>query len=102
MIDTIINPLADAAQPAKTVSYTGVAGSTTTWQAMANSVWLFCTSDAYVVVGEGVTATADNGTPVAANIPVVLRVPRGTGAPWRVSAIQVSAGGDVYAKPLAN
>jgi hypothetical protein len=27
-------------------------------------------------------------------------VPAGTGAPWRVSAIQVSAGGTVYCKPI--
>jgi hypothetical protein len=27
-------------------------------------------------------------------------VPEGTGAPWRVSAIQVSTGGTVYAKPV--
>jgi hypothetical protein len=28
-------------------------------------------------------------------------VPKGTGAPWRVSAIQVAAGGNVYAKPIS-
>jgi hypothetical protein len=27
-------------------------------------------------------------------------VPSGTGAPWRVSAIQVSTGGTLYAKPI--
>ncbi len=98
----ILNPLSDASQPAKTVAYTGVAGSTTTWQRAADAVQVLCTSNAYVIVGEGVTATATNGIPVGANIPVVLNVPRGTGAPWRVSAIQIAAGGDVYAKPLGN
>jgi hypothetical protein len=27
-------------------------------------------------------------------------VPSGTGAPWRVSAIQVSASGNLYCKPM--
>jgi hypothetical protein len=27
-------------------------------------------------------------------------VPAGSGAPWRVSAIQISAGGIVYTKPF--
>jgi hypothetical protein len=60
-------------------------------------VW--CSSEAYVVVGEGVTATT-NSTPIPPNTPIPFLVPQGTGAPWRVSAIQVSASGTVYAKPI--
>lgn len=84
--------------PAKTVSYTGTAGSTGTWPPGPNKVMLFCTTAAYVAVGEAVTATTSY-TPVPANTPITLEVPEGTGAPWRVSAIQIATGGDVYAKP---
>jgi hypothetical protein len=58
-------------------------------------VW--STTDCYVVVGEGVTATTAD-TPMPAYTPLFLPVPQGTGAPWRVSAIQISAGGSIYTK----
>ena len=96
----LLNPLADENFPARTASYTGTAGSTSTWPAGPQGVVIWCTSDAYVIVGEGVTATTANATPLPANVPVPFKVPGGTGAPWRVSAIQVSAGGDLYAKPI--
>jgi hypothetical protein len=84
--------------PGRTVAFTGTAGSTATWNAGPSKVLVFCTSAAYVVVGEGVTATT-GGTPIPANTPIIMDVPQGTGAPWLVSAIQIAAGGDVYAKP---
>jgi len=31
---------------------------------------------------------------------VNLILPTGTGAPWRVSAIQTAAGGTLYARPI--
>ena len=46
-----------------------------------------------------VTATTSD-TPLPANTPVPFTVPNGTGAVWRVSAIQISAGGTLYAKPI--
>ena len=98
----ILNPLQDAVYPARTISYTGTAGVTATWQRGANAVQVMCTTAAYVIVGEAVTATASNGIPVAANVPVTLSVPAGGGKPWRVSAIQIASGGDVYCKPLGN
>jgi hypothetical protein len=85
---------------ARTVAYTGTAGSTSTWNPGPSSVMVFCTTACYVTVGEAVTATTSNGVPLPANTPIWLPVPRGTGATWRVSAIQVAAGGDVYAKPF--
>jgi len=95
----LLNPLADSLFPARTAAYTGTAGSTATWDAGPQGVVVWCSSDAYVAVGEGVTATT-NSTPIPANTPVPFLVPQGTGAPWRVSAIQVSTGGTVYAKPI--
>jgi len=96
----LLNPLIDANFPALTAAYTGTAGSTSAWPAGPQGVVIWCTSDAFVVVGEGVTATTANGTPLPANTPVPFFVPGGTGAPWRVSAIQVTGGGTLYAKPI--
>ena len=96
----LLNPMADAAFPARTAAYTGTAGSTSTWPAGPQGVVVWSDQACYVIVGEGVTATTSNATPVPANTPIPFQVPPGTGAPWRVSAIQVSTGGTVYAKPI--
>lgn len=95
----LLKPLDDTVFPGRTVSYTGTAGSTATWPAGPQGVVVFATTAAYVTVGEGVTATTA-ATPLPANVPVVFAVPQGTGAPWRVSAIQVASGGDIYCKPV--
>ena len=95
----LLNPLADANFPAKSVSYTGTAGSTGTWDAGPQGVVVWSDQSCYVLVGEGVTATTSS-TPVPPFTPIPFKVPQGTGAPWRVSAIQVSTGGTVYAKPM--
>ncbi|HUX02616.1 MAG TPA: hypothetical protein VMY35_16775 [Phycisphaerae bacterium] len=96
----LLNPLADSAFAAKTASFTGTAGSTGAWPAGPEGVVVWCSSAAYVLVGEDVTATATNGTPIPANTPIPFKVPGGTGAPWRVSAIQIASSGTVYAKPI--
>jgi hypothetical protein len=95
----LLRPLNDAGFAAQSVAYTGTAGSVTGWAAGPQGVLVWSTSDAYILVGEGVTATT-SATPIPANTPVPFTVPQGTGAPWRVSAIQISAGGTLYAKPI--
>ena len=95
----LLNPLADANYPAYTASYTGTAGSTTAWPSGPQGVVIWSTTAAYVTVGEGVTATTSS-TPIPANTPIPFIVPQGTGAPWRVSAIQICSAGTVYAKPI--
>lgn len=95
----LLKPLADDYFPAKTVTYTGTAGSTGTWPAGPQGVVVWSTTPCYIAVGEGVTATTSS-TPLPANTPVPFAVPQGTGAPWRVSAIQVSSGGAIYCKPI--
>lgn len=95
----LLNPMADALYPARTASYTGTAGSTATWLSGPQGVVVWSDQACYVTVGEGVTATTSS-TPIPANTPIPFKVPAGTGAPWRVSAIQVSAGGTVYCKPI--
>jgi len=92
-----LNPL--NAYPAYSASYTGTAGSTTAWDPGPEGVVVWSTTNAYIRVGEGVTATTAD-TPLPAGVPVAFKVPAGTGAPWRVSAIQVAAGGTVFAKPI--
>ena len=96
----LLNPLIDSNYPALTVAYTGTAGATAAYPPGPQGVSVFCTTAAYVVVGEAVTATTANGIPIPANTLVNLKVPQGTGAPWRVSAIQVASGGNLYVKPI--
>jgi hypothetical protein len=81
------------------VSYTGTAGVTSAYNPGASTVMVWCTTDAYIKVGEGVTATTAD-TPVPSYTPMWFPVPAGSGAPFRVSAIQISAGGTVYTKPF--
>ena len=95
----LLNPMADAVYPGRTVAYTGTAGSTATWQSGPQGVVVWATTNAYVVVGEGVTATTSS-TPIPAGVPIAFNVPQGTGAPWRVSAIQLVSGGSIFAKPI--
>lgn len=95
----LLRPCNDAGFAAKSTAYTGTAGSTATWNAGPQGVLVWSTTDAYIRVGEGVTATTSD-TPIPANTPVPFFVPQGTGAPWRVSAIQISASGTLYAKPI--
>lgn len=95
----LLRPCDDAVFASKNASYTGTAGSTGTWPAGPQGVLVWCSSDAYIRVGENVTATTSD-TPIPAGTPVPFFVPSTTGAPWRVSAIQVASGGTLYAKPI--
>ena len=95
----LLRPLSDSGFATQSVSYTGTAGSVTGWNAGPQGVLVWSTSDAYIAVGEGATATTAS-TPLPAFTPVPIFVPAGTGAPWRVSAIQITAGGTLYAKPI--
>jgi hypothetical protein len=95
----LLRPLADSNFAAQSVAYTGTAGSVTGWSAGPQGVLVWSTTDAYISVGEGVTATSAS-TPIPAGTPVPFTVPPGTGAVWRVSAIQISSGGTLYAKPI--
>ena len=95
----LLNPLSASEYPAKSVAYTGTAGATGTWASGPQGVVVWADSACFVQVGEGVTATTSS-LPIPANTVVTIKVPQGTGAPWRVSAIQVAAGGIVYCKPI--
>jgi hypothetical protein len=84
----------------KSASYTSSAGNTADFTlGVGDDVVVWCTTDAYVAVGNAVTATASS-FPLPAYMPVRLRVPGEPGTSWRVSALQVSAAGTVYAQPV--
>ena len=95
----LLRPLNDAGFAAQSAAYTGTAGSVTGWNAGPQGVLVWCTSDAYIRVGNNVTATTAD-TPLPANTPVPFAVPGGTGGVWRVSAVQIASGGTLYAKPI--
>jgi hypothetical protein len=94
-----LNPLSQVNYPAKSVAYTGTAGSTGTWDPGPQGVVVWSDQACYIEVGEGAVATTSS-TPVPPLTPIPFKVPQGTGAPWRVSAIQVSLGGTIYCKPI--
>lgn len=83
----------------RTQTYTGTAGVTAAWNPGPGTVMVWCTTDCFVSVGESTTATSSD-TPLPAYTPIWLPVPRGTGAQWRVSAIQITSGGSVFARPF--
>lgn len=95
----LLNPLADANFPAKSITYTGTAGVTGAWPAGAQGVVVWSDQACYVLVGEGVTATTAS-TPIPALTPIPFKVPASVSGQWRVSAIQVSTGGTIYCKPI--
>ena len=95
----LLRPLNDAAFAAQSAAYTGTAGSTTGWNAGPQGVLVWSDQPCYVEVGEGAVATTAS-TPIPAYTPVPFAVPLTVTGVWRVSAIQVSSGGTVYAKPI--
>ena len=95
----LLNPLSKTDFPAKSITYTDTAGVPGTWAAGPQGVVVWSDQACHIEVGEGVTATVAS-TPVPPFTPIPFKVPVGTGAPWRVSAIQVAAGGTIYCKPI--
>lgn len=95
----LLNPLSKADFSAQTASFTDSAASTTGWNAGPEGVMVWSDQPCYVEVGTGAVATTAS-TPIPAFTQIPFKVPIGTSAVWRVSAIQVSTGGTVYAKPI--
>ena len=96
----LLHPLADAEYPASTTASSASAATVGTWNPGPQGVLVWATQDVYITVGVGVTATTSS-TPIPAYTPIPFFAPQtGSGAPWRVSALRVSADGTVYAKPI--
>jgi hypothetical protein len=81
------------------VAYTGTAGNSSAFTSSNRTgiVRVVCTTDAYISVGNGVTATTTTGAYFAAGIPDYIKVAEGD----RISAIQVSAAGSLNITPLS-
>ena len=95
----LLNPLSQTDFPGRTASYSGSAGNTADWNPGPEGVVIWSTTPCYVEVGPGAVATTAS-TPIPANTPIPFYVAMGTGAPFRVSAIQVSSSGTIYCKPI--
>ena len=96
----LLNPCTKADFPAYSVAYTGTAGNTTAWNPGPQGVVAWSDQACYVEVGVGAVATTAS-TPIPPFTPIPFVLPTNTtGAPWRVSAVQVSTGGTIYAKPI--
>lgn len=96
----LLRPLADAEYPADSDSTSGTAVTLGPWSPGPQGVMVWCTQDVYISVGVAATATTAS-TPIPAYTPIPFFAPQtGSGAPWCVSALQVSTAGTVYAKPI--
>ena len=95
----LLRPLSDADFPADSDTTGAVAVSLGPWNAGPQGVVVWCTQDAYIAVGEGVTATSAS-TPIPAYTPIPFTVSNTISGQWRVSALQVLAAGTVFAKPI--
>ena len=96
----LLRPLADAEYPAKSTASSATAATVGTWNPGPQGVLVWATQDVYVAVGVGVTATTAS-TPVPAFTPVPFHAPQtGSGAPWSVSVLRITADGTAYAKPI--
>jgi len=96
----LLRPLADAEYPAKSTASSATAATVGTWNPGPQGVLVWANQDVYVAVGVGVTATTAS-TPVPAFTPVPFHAPQtGSGAPWSVSVLRITADGTAYAKPI--
>lgn len=93
-------PVIKACGKSQVKAYTGTAGVIDDpLPAGAAGVWVFCTSVAYVKVGESPTATTTD-IPLPASVPVLIPIERNTGQ-LKVSAVQSAAGGNLHVLPVA-
>lgn len=94
----VIPAIAGAGQ---VVAYTGTAGTIANpLPAGTGSIWIFCTSIAHVKVSAAGDAATTADFPVPASVPVIIEVDSSKG-PYKVSAIQSAAGGNLHVAPLA-
>lgn len=79
----------------ETVAYTGTAGTSAVLDARVSVVRIWCTTDAVVLVGSGITADI-NDMPITAKVETYIPINEGD----VVSAIQLSTGGDMHVTGL--
>ena len=78
------------------VAYTGTAGTTAALPETCDAVRVVSTTDCFIEIGLNPTAVADTGLYLVALLPEYFQAPPNA----KVSAIQVSAGGILYATPM--
>jgi len=83
----------------KTVAYTGTAGTTAALTSEATSLRIMSTTDCFIEVGTNPTAVANTGMYLPAFVPEYVHVKEGA---MKVSAIRVSADGNLYVTPFGN
>lgn len=99
-MDMYCGPYVKPCGPGQVKAYTGTAGVIDNPLPLgANAIWVFCTSIAFVKVGDSPTATAAD-FPVPASVPVVIPIDVNNGN-IKVSAVQSAAGGNLHVAPLA-
>lgn len=82
-------------------AYTTSAGNTALFVSGPTKCLVWATTDAYVAVGVSSIVASVASIPLPAYTPVILDVPQVSSITnWRASAIQMSANGTLYAKPV--
>jgi len=94
--------LINIAGQGKSVAYTGTAGATGAFNPGSSGVLVSATTACYAAIVQDddlsdLATAADMYLP--ADIPIPLQIPN-TSKPYKVSAIQVSSGGTIYAIPI--
>lgn len=89
----INEPLFFSYSAPQTVAYTGTAGTSTVLGAQTNYARLYSSTDCWVLITQaGTAATTANGFYLGLGKPEIVRVPSSA----KISAIQNSAGGNLY------
>jgi hypothetical protein len=91
--------LSTALFPTVQINYTATATNSANYQRGPMGIIVFSSQLCYIEIGEGVTATTSS-FPIYQNTPYRIKVPAGTGAPWRVSAIRNGTDGTLWVRPI--
>lgn len=96
----LLRPLNDATYAGKTAAFTGTVGVCGPFASGPQGVLVTVDSAAYIrVSSDGTTATVAD-TFVPANTPIAFYAEQSNNNAFSVSAVQVTAGGNLYAKPI--
>lgn len=95
----LLRPLNDAAYAGKTFAV-GAASANASFPAGPQGVLVTTDTAAYVRVSDENSAATAGDTFVPANTPIPFYAPQTNDKTWYVSALQVSVGGNLYAKPI--
>jgi hypothetical protein len=95
----LFRPLNDPTYAAKKIAVTG-ASANVSFPSGPQGVLIIVDTAAYVRVSDENSAATAGDTFVPANTPMPFYAPQTNNKTWYVSALQVSAAGNLYAKPI--